>query len=75
MRREPLHITEDSVNLAKEAQNYQHKKDKNGIVLEEVVKYFDHAIDAARYGKMGLVTRFGFATAAPVGSSSMVTSF
>jgi len=75
MRREPLHITEDSVNLAKEVKNYQHKKDKDGRVLEEVVKFYDHAIDAARYGKMGMVTRFGFATAAPQRGAGIVYSF
>jgi len=75
MRREPLHITEDSANLIKEVQNYCHKNDKDGRILEEVVKFNDHAIDASRYGKMGLVTRFGFATAAPMGGSQMVTAY
>lgn len=75
MRREPLHITEDSVNLEREVQNYCHKKDKDGRILEEVIKYDDHCIDAGRYGKMGLITRFGFATAAPRDASSMVTAY
>jgi len=37
-------------NLIKEAQGYKRKEDKNGIVLEDPVKAFDHGMDAGRYG-------------------------
>lgn len=37
-------------NLIKEAQGYKRKEDKDGNVLEEPVKFMDHALDAFRYG-------------------------
>ena len=45
-----LGVTKDSINLIKEIQVYQRKKDKEGNVLEEPVKAFDHGMDAGRYG-------------------------
>ena len=63
--RHKLYITKGSVNLIKEIRGYQRKVDKNGIVLEEAVKYNDHLMDATRFGVYGLVSRFGFATARP----------
>jgi len=45
----PLFITEDSVNLVKEARSYKWKTDKEGRVLDEPVKFNDHALDALRY--------------------------
>jgi len=36
--------------LIREAQGYKRKEDKNGNVLEEPVKAFDHGMDAGRYG-------------------------
>jgi phage terminase large subunit len=49
-------ITKDSANAIKERQSYSYKKDKDGNVLEEPVKFADHLMDAGRYGtyKAGL---------------------
>lgn len=49
-KRSVLHITENSVNLIKEIGGYCYKKDKDDNVLEEPVKFMDHALDAFRYG-------------------------
>lgn len=46
----PLYITRNSVNLLKEIRSYKWKKDKDGKVLEEPVKFRDDACDALRYG-------------------------
>ncbi len=44
-----MHILEDSVNLIKEIRSYKWKEDKEGRILEEPVKFNDHAMDAMRY--------------------------
>ena len=53
VKRYKLHITEQSVNMIKEIRGYQRKKDKNGHVLEEPIKFADHLMDSARYSVMG----------------------
>lgn len=45
----PLFITQRSVNLQKEIKSYKWKKDKDGRVLDEPVKFRDHLMDALRY--------------------------
>lgn len=45
----PLFITERSTNLIKEIKSYKWKTDKTGLVLDEPVKFNDHALDALRY--------------------------
>ena len=50
VKRFKLHITKRSINTIKEIRGYQRKKDKDGRVLEEPVKFNDHALDALRYG-------------------------
>ncbi len=66
IKRQPLHITSDSPNLIKEVRGYCYRKDpKQGIVLEEPIKFNDDGIDAARYATIGQVERFGYATADP----------
>jgi len=45
----PLYITERSTNLLKEIRSYKWKVDKDGKVLDEPVKFNDHALDALRY--------------------------
>ena len=45
----PLYITRQSTNLIKEAKSYKWKTDKDGKVLDEPVKFNDHALDALRY--------------------------
>jgi len=44
-----MHVLEDSVNLIKEIRSYKWKEDKEGRILEEPVKFNDHAMDAMRY--------------------------
>lgn len=46
----PLFITRRSVNLLKEIRSYKWKTDRDGKVLDEPVKFMDHAMDAGRYG-------------------------
>jgi phage terminase large subunit len=45
----PLYITPKSVNLIKELRSYKWRTDKDGKVLDEPVKFMDHASDALRY--------------------------
>lgn len=45
-----LWITERSVETLKEARSYKWKINKDGHVLDEPVKFNDHAMDAGRYG-------------------------
>lgn len=52
----PLFITKRSVNTIKEIRSYKWKVDKNGLVLEEPVKFKDHAMDAGRYGAFTKLT-------------------
>ncbi len=61
-RRKPIYITEESVNAIKEARNYTRKKDKDGNVLEDPLKINDHAMDAGRYGTLGLTEMYGYPT-------------
>jgi phage terminase large subunit len=46
----PLYITERSIDVLKEIKSYKWKVDKDGKVLDEPVKFNDHAMDAIRYG-------------------------
>ena len=45
-----LRITDDSDNVIKEVRGYSYRMDRNGRVLEEPVKFNDHALDGVRYG-------------------------
>jgi phage terminase large subunit len=45
----PLYITERSSDIIKEIKSYKWKIDKDGKVLDEPVKFNDHAMDAIRY--------------------------
>jgi len=45
-----LGVTKSSTNGIKEIQGYSWKKDKNGIVIDEPVKFNDDFMDACRYG-------------------------
>jgi phage terminase large subunit len=49
VKRHKCHITHDSENLKKEKLSYAWKKDKNGHVLDEPIKFRNHAMDAERY--------------------------
>jgi phage terminase large subunit len=50
VKRYRLYIDSDSVNLIGEIRSYKFREDKDGHVLEEPVKFRDHAMDALRYG-------------------------
>jgi len=45
----PVYVTKNSTNLLKESRSYKWKTDKEGKVLDEPVKFNDHALDAIRY--------------------------
>lgn len=45
-----LNITKRSAETIKEARGYRRKTDKAGNILEDPVKFNDHAMDAGRYG-------------------------
>jgi phage terminase large subunit len=49
MRRHKLRAHKNSLNLIKEFRNYKWQQDKNGKILNEPVKLFDHLMDACRY--------------------------
>ena len=44
-----LYITQDSVNLISEIMTYSYKKDKQGNLIEEPVKFNDDLVDSVRY--------------------------
>jgi len=44
-----LHIDSESDNIIKEIQSYSYRKDRDGNVFDEPVKYQDHCMDAMRY--------------------------
>lgn len=44
-----LHITKRSINLIKEARNYTWAKDRDGVLLNEPIDAWNHALDAMRY--------------------------
>ena len=50
VKRQKIHILESSINLVSEKRNYRYREDKNGNVLEDVIKFRDHLMDAERYG-------------------------
>ena len=50
VRRQKIHMLESSINLIDEKRNYKYREDKNGNVLEDVIKFRDHLMDAERYG-------------------------
>lgn len=49
MKQFNIYLEALSINLQKEFTNYKWKTDRNGRVLDEPVKSFDHLIDSARY--------------------------
>lgn len=50
VKRHRLRIHRDSANLLHEIRGYSYKRDRNGVVLEEPIKYRDHLVDPIRYG-------------------------
>jgi phage terminase large subunit len=52
-----INVTERSMDLKKELENYMWRKDKNGAALNEPVDKFNHALDALRYVALMELTR------------------
>ena len=52
----PLTIHQDSVHLIKELRGYRWKTDRNGLKLDQPVKFNDHATDALRYAIFSKLT-------------------
>ena len=48
--RYPIFITEDSLDMIKEKNNYKWKEDKNGNSLNEPIDMWNHCWDGGRYG-------------------------
>lgn len=53
VKRYPLQIDKTSSDLFKEITGYSWKKDKNGNILDEPVKFNDHLMDCLRYAFWG----------------------
>lgn len=49
VKRAKIYSTPDNTNINTEVLGYSYKKDKNGTLLEEPIKFKDHALDALRY--------------------------
>jgi len=62
-KRQTIHIPESCINVIKEIRGYSYKKNKDGVVLDEPIEFNDHAMDAGRYGTLGITERYGYATA------------
>lgn len=57
IKSKPLRVESGSSNLLREIKRYSWKVDKNGKTLDEVVKFDDHLMDAARYASYGFNER------------------
>ncbi len=49
VKRKKIYIHESCANTIKEIQSYKWKEKKDGEILDEPVKFLDHAMDALRY--------------------------
>ncbi len=49
VKRRVIHVVKPSPNLFRELRSYKYKLDKAGNVIDEPVKFMDHAMDAIRY--------------------------
>jgi phage terminase large subunit len=58
VKKRKIFLTPESVNIIKEIKGYSFKKNKDGTVLEEPIKYNDHAMDAIRYAVFTYFTQF-----------------
>lgn len=59
----PLYFTQRSTNLILEAKSYKWLKNKQGIVLDEPVKFKDDGMDALRYARFSVYQKFDRKTA------------
>lgn len=49
VKRQKIHTLETNININEERRLYKYKSDSRGVVLDEPVKFKDHALDALRY--------------------------
>jgi phage terminase large subunit len=56
-QRGKFHITRDSINWIKEAQNYKWRELKTGEKINKPIDAFNHAWDACRYWSLGMLTK------------------
>ena len=49
VKRKKVHILRSSSNWIREKQSYSWKKDRNGTIIDEPVKFMDHCMDLERY--------------------------
>jgi len=54
VKRFNIHVTERSLNIINEFENYKWAEDENENTINEVVKAFDHAMDAMRYATISI---------------------
>lgn len=59
LKRKKIYIHENCTNTIEEIKNYKYKEDRQGNVLEEPVKFKDHAMDAMRYAVYRHETKYG----------------
>lgn len=59
IRSHHIFVHQESVNLQKELRSYKWKQTNDGRILDEPVKAFDDAVDAARYGAISYKNNFG----------------
>ena len=52
-------VTAESANGIKELRSYSWKKDKDGNVIDDPVKFNDHFCDAIRYGSYSAFRNYG----------------
>ena len=62
------HVTKASANLIAERNTYKWKVDKNGIVLDEPVRFKDHGLDGLRYYLSERITK------APIGTDDFAVA-
>lgn len=59
LKRKKIYIHENCTNTIEEIKNYKYKEDRQGNVLEEPVKFNDHAMDAMRYAVYTYTNKYG----------------
>ena len=59
LNRFTIHVTAESSDVQKELPTYKWRKNKDGVVLDEPVKFNDHTIDATRYAAITGAEYFG----------------
>jgi phage terminase large subunit len=59
LKRKKIYIHENCTNTIEEIKNYKYKEDRQGNVLEEPVKFNDHAMDAMRYAVYTHMNKYG----------------